>query len=51
MTDFCWCAGAHGVRINHLNKSAMYKIIQSTSVIHCSIERDEIRRLFGIMFK
>jgi hypothetical protein len=32
------------VRINHLNKSAMYKIIQSTSVIHCSIERDEIRR-------
>jgi len=29
----------------------MYKIVQSTSVIHCSIKRDEIRRLFGVTFK
>jgi hypothetical protein len=27
------------VRINHLNKSATYKIIESTSVIPCSIKK------------
>jgi hypothetical protein len=39
------------VRSNHLTKSAMYKIVQSTSAILVASRGDEIRRLFGVRFK
>jgi hypothetical protein len=43
-------AGGTEVRINDLNKSATYKIVQSTSVIIAS-RGDDIRCLFDVTFK
>ncbi|MEH2546101.1 hypothetical protein V1283_002746 [Bradyrhizobium sp. AZCC 2262] len=37
MTEFCWVHAE--VRINHLTKSATYKIVRSASVIVCCIKR------------